>query len=277
MPTASLLAGLPRRKEQMRTLICSAIKGGVGKTTVTAGLGRALARRGYKVAYLDCDFFAPNLNVELGANGELTGTGSGQIIPVVTPEGFELVSMGSVYVPDQAVTLSEEAAIPQITELLRPGEIRWNSPDFLLIDTAPTSGAVIQASLNAPDLLGTIIITHPSRMARADLLRSLSLMRDKRIPIFGVVVNQAYWECLCGHREATFDLTPEDIEEACRPWGVEVVGVIPHSRDLAGHFDALAERVLVATPVVVPEEPKPSRLGRRLMDLVSKALERRGI
>ena len=46
-------------------LICSG-KGGVGKTTTTANLGIALARRGASTVVLDADFGLRNLDLLLG-------------------------------------------------------------------------------------------------------------------------------------------------------------------------------------------------------------------
>lgn len=254
----------------MRSIVISAIKGGVGKTKVAAQIGRALARQGKRVAFLDLDYFAPNLDVELNAvNTSLDGTGYGEIIPAITPEGFQFVSLGLIYLQDQAVMVGEQDAVREISQL--QGQVKWNSPDFLVVDTAPTSSGVIQASLKAPSLLGTIIVTHPSQVAKADLLRSLSLMKDKRIPILGVVINQAYYVCPeCGHRELTYDLRSEDIDKICADWGVEVLGIIPHSQRLDGYFDAMAGKVIEGAPILLPEERKPSRLPRRLMSWLLK-------
>ena len=46
-------------------LICSG-KGGVGKTTLTANLGIALAKQGARTAVLDADFGLRNLDLLLG-------------------------------------------------------------------------------------------------------------------------------------------------------------------------------------------------------------------
>jgi len=50
----------------MKSIVVTSGKGGVGKTTVTACLGRALAALGNRVALLDADFGLNNLDVVLG-------------------------------------------------------------------------------------------------------------------------------------------------------------------------------------------------------------------
>lgn len=49
----------------MKSIVVTSGKGGVGKTTVTANLGRALAGLGVRVALLDADFGLNNLDVVL--------------------------------------------------------------------------------------------------------------------------------------------------------------------------------------------------------------------
>jgi len=259
----------------MKSIVCSSVKGGTGKTKVTAGIGKALARMGKQVALADYDYFAPNLDVELHTDGaELGGDGFGKIIPAKTQEGIEFVSLGLIYLQDQAVLVSEEDAIRDILQL--QSQIRWDSPDYLIIDTAPTSSAVIQTSLRAPNLLGTVIVTQPSRVSRADLLRSFSLMKDKRIPILGVVINQAYYVCSqCGYQEQIYDLNSNNIEKLCDDWGVPVLGVVPHSQNLDGHFDDLANKIIKGTPVVLPEEKKPSEVPVRLVSWLKKIMSKK--
>ncbi|MBM5784875.1 MAG: septum site-determining protein MinD, partial [Cyanobacteria bacterium K_DeepCast_35m_m1_288] len=54
-------------------LICSG-KGGVGKTTLTANLGIALARQGMRTAVLDADFGLRNLDLLLGLENRIVYT-----------------------------------------------------------------------------------------------------------------------------------------------------------------------------------------------------------
>lgn len=50
----------------MRKIVVTSGKGGVGKTTVTATLGRKLALQGYKVVLVDGDVGLNNLDVVTG-------------------------------------------------------------------------------------------------------------------------------------------------------------------------------------------------------------------
>ncbi|MCQ2400192.1 MAG: AAA family ATPase, partial [Clostridia bacterium] len=55
-----------------RIIVVTSGKGGVGKTTVVANLGRQLASRGKKVLLMDADFGLNNLDINLGTEDEIT-------------------------------------------------------------------------------------------------------------------------------------------------------------------------------------------------------------
>ncbi len=54
-----------------RKIVITSGKGGVGKTTVTANLGRALARLGQRVVLIDVDFGLNNLDVVMGLENKI--------------------------------------------------------------------------------------------------------------------------------------------------------------------------------------------------------------
>jgi len=254
-------------------IVISAVKGGTGKTKVTAGIGKALARQGKRVAFLDLDYFAPNLDVELEVTDPLEGDGCGHVLPSHTPDGSQFMSLGQIYVTDQAVTVGEDAAIYDIKQLLKPETIQWEPFDYMVIDTAPTSSGVIQACLLIPGLLGTILISQPSRVSRADLYRSISLMKDKQVPVLGAVVNQAYYVCpSCGATSPAYDLTPEDIEAVVSKYHVPVLGKIPHAGNLDKYFDELAIAVMAATPVLLAGEKRVSPIPRKMMGCIGRVI-----
>ena len=57
-----------------RIIVTTSGKGGVGKTTVTANLGMALARLGRQVALVDADFGLRNLDLLLGLENRVVYT-----------------------------------------------------------------------------------------------------------------------------------------------------------------------------------------------------------
>ena len=57
-----------------RIIVITSGKGGVGKTTTTANIGMALARRGRKVAVVDADFGLRNLDLLLGLENRIVYT-----------------------------------------------------------------------------------------------------------------------------------------------------------------------------------------------------------
>jgi septum site-determining protein MinD len=66
IPGAQARASVPRNAEQGRCLVITSGKGGVGKTTVTANLGAALADGGKRVVVVDADVGLRNLDVVMG-------------------------------------------------------------------------------------------------------------------------------------------------------------------------------------------------------------------
>ena len=55
----------------MRKIVVTSGKGGVGKTTVTASLGRKLADMGYRVVMADADVGLNNLDVVTGVDSRV--------------------------------------------------------------------------------------------------------------------------------------------------------------------------------------------------------------
>jgi flagellar biosynthesis protein FlhG len=71
-PNANVdLSDVPRRNPgPMKVIAISSGKGGVGKSSVTASIGVALADFGYRVGMIDCDFGLSNLHILFGARPE---------------------------------------------------------------------------------------------------------------------------------------------------------------------------------------------------------------
>jgi len=81
------------KKIKNRLLVFSG-KGGVGKSTVAANLGLAIAKKGKRVGLIDVDIHGPNLAKMLGVEGKrLSASKEKKIQPVPITDNLSLVSM----------------------------------------------------------------------------------------------------------------------------------------------------------------------------------------
>ncbi len=168
-------------------LICSG-KGGVGKTTLTANLGIALARLGHPVAVLDADFGLRNLDLLLGLENRIVYTAQ-----EVLAESCRL---------EQALVRHKQQ--PNLS-LLPAGQSRmleWLTPEdmqkiagqlaerfaYVLID-APAG--VEQGFRNAAAAAReAIVVTNPEVSAVRDADRVIGLLHSMEIDPIQLILNR---------------------------------------------------------------------------------------
>src|SRR5690606_24124299 len=101
-------------------------KGGVGKSTITANLAVALAKKGYKVGLVDADIYGPSMplmfNVEEEKPMPVEINGRNLIQPIES-HGVKLLSIGFFANTDQAVVWRGPMATRALTQLFT--EANW--------------------------------------------------------------------------------------------------------------------------------------------------------
>ena len=265
----------------MRVVPVMATKGGTGKTKVCVSLGRALKSRGLSVGFLDVDWVAPNLHIELGItreSGLVLSQGVGDTVePIMSPEGFPLVSSAFVFPPDQAISMDEESTVNDISELIKPGVINWGPIDYLLMDTPPTTSRSVHSALKIPDLYGVVMVTQPASTSIADLFRTVSLLRDLRVPVLGLVGNQVYVVCDHGEKLDLYDLSESDIRLFCDVHNLPYLGSIPHVLPKRGlpHLDGIVDNLTSQEPVMLSEARVSSLPYKLLLALVRRKKDAR--
>jgi septum site-determining protein MinD len=168
-------------------LICSG-KGGVGKTTLTANLGIALARQGARTAVLDADFGLRNLDLLLGLENRIVYTA-------------QEVLAGSCRLEQALVKHKQEpnlallpAGNPRMLEWLTPDDMRkiaqmvGENYDVVLIDApAGIEGGFRNAMAAASE---AIVVTTPEVSAVRDADRVIGLLGSEGVQRIQLVLNR---------------------------------------------------------------------------------------
>ena len=181
-------------------------KGGVGKSTVSAGLALTLARRGMSVGIMDIDITGPLIPKMMGLEEAELHVEEGQIFPAIGPEGIKIISMAFLIEdPDKPVIWRGPIKLGAIQQFI--GDVAWGSLDALIIDFPPgTSDEPLTVSQNLPGIDGVVIVTTPQEVALLDSRKSINFAKTVSLPVIGVVENMSGYS-LSGTAAPGSDLT----------------------------------------------------------------------
>lgn len=225
-----------------RVLIVASGKGGVGKSTVAANLGAALAAMGKSVGLVDADIYGFSIPRIVGLREAPRVITDGVIIP---PEasGMKVMSMGSLVEERQPVIWRG----PMLSKLLGQflGEVQWGEPDYLVVDSPPGTGDVA-ISLQAQLPKGAVLlVTTPQELASAVAARVSAMAARTGQKVVGVVENMAYFACPhCGEPTALFG--QGGAEKLARELAVPLLARLPLVPEVAALADAGTPAVLAA-------------------------------
>ncbi|MBO9602045.1 MAG: Mrp/NBP35 family ATP-binding protein [Novosphingobium sp.] len=179
-------------------------KGGVGKSTLTANLAVALKRAGRKVGIVDADIYGPSQPTLLDTKDERPRAENNKLIPVPTPSGIPVLSMGYLVEPGRAIAWRGPMAGNALGQLI---EAEWGDVEVLLVDLPPGTGDVQLTMLQRFKPAGAIIISTPQDLALIDATRAMQFFETGGIPIVGIVENMAGYACPhCGEISDPFGL-----------------------------------------------------------------------
>jgi Mrp family chromosome partitioning ATPase len=200
-------------------------KGGVGKSTVTAGLAVKLRRQGQKVGILDADVTGPSIPRLFGlSSGGLRGGQQG-MLPAATHNGIKVVS-ANLLLKDELTPIIWRG--PMIAGAIKQfwTDALWGKLDTMLVDLPPgTSDAAISVIQNLP-LAGAILVTTPQELAAMVVIKAVSMLKEMKVPILGVIENMSYFRCPeSGQEHAIFG--PSHAEDIASVAGVPVWARLP--------------------------------------------------
>ena len=225
-----------------RTVAVASAKGGVGKSTVTVGLARALAARGFKVGVLDADVHGPSVPTLLGLSGQ-RGTREVEGRRLIVPgeaHGVKANSIGLLTGNDDPVVWRGPMVQGAIARML--WDTDWGELDVLLLDMPPGTGDPQLGLAQDVKPYGAVVVTTPQDLALLDARKGVSMFETVGIPVLGWVENMAVFTCPdCGSAHRVFgdgDLALSVPKLASLPLSLDMRGGSDGYEDLADAFAA---------------------------------------
>ena len=247
-------------------------KGGVGKSSVTVNLALAMAGQGLKVGIVDADVYGHSVPAMLGVADSRPTQVEDLIMPVPTPSGVSVISIGMLKPRrDQVVAWRGPMLDRALVQML--SDVYWGDLDVLLLDLPPGTGDIaISLGQHLPGA-EVVVVTTPQEAAAevAERAGTMASMMHQRV--VGVVENMSYLACPhCGpeHQIDVFgsgggDRVAKTLSERFG-YDVPVLGRIP----LEG---ALREGGDVGKPIVESDPTAPAAIE---LSAVAERLSGRG-
>lgn len=210
-------------KRQRRIVVVGSGKGGVGKSTLSANLAVALARMGRKVGLVDADIYGPSQPRLMANEDSRPVAEDNKLVPVDSPWGVPLLSMGHLVKPGQAIAWRGPMAGNALGQLI---DAHWGDVEILIVDLPPGTGDVQLTMLQKHKPAGAVIVSTPQDLALMDATRAVHLFEQGQIPVIGMVENMAGYRCPhCGEESDPFG--SGGAQAAAGTMGLDFLGRVP--------------------------------------------------
>ena len=209
-------------------------KGGVGKSSTTASLATAMAKRGYKVGIMDADITGPSIPTAFGLDTRAVGDGE-SIFPELTPGGIKIISLNLLLENKGDPVVWRGSLLGGVVKQFWT-DVRWGELDYLFIDMPPGTGDVPLTVFQSIPVDGIVVVTSPQDLVSLIVTKAVRMAEMMNKPILGVVENYSYFQCPnCGEKHYIFGKS--NLEQVAAELQVKVLAQIPMDPAMAAAMD----------------------------------------
>lgn len=204
-----------------RTIVVTAGKGGVGKTTISANLGASLAKLGKSTVVIDMDIGLRNLDVVMGLENRVVYN----IMDII--EGRCKISQALVrdkhldnlfLLPASQIHNKEDIDIDKVVDIVTSLE---GSFDYILLDSPAGIEKGFESAVSPAK--EALIVATPDVSSVRDADRVIGIIESKGIFSISLIVNRYDLNLVAKKKMLDFESIVEIL-------GVDAIGVVPEDK-----------------------------------------------
>ncbi len=241
-------------------------KGGVGKSTVAAGIAISLALEGYEVGLMDVDVHGPTIPNLFGLTNSRPGlTPAEKLVPLKVLPNLKVISIGFLLQSQKdALIWRGPLKIGLIEQFIY--DVEWENLDYLIVDCPPGTGdeplTIFQLMKDAQ----AVFVTTPQNVSVIDVEKSVTFCEKMGIKVTGIVENMARIKCPeCGKDIKIFP--GRGGEKIAEEFNIKLLASLPMSHKLmeaadSGKLHKEVKELSMFSPVIeaIIEESKSREL-----------------
>ncbi len=231
----SMLEKLNPKSSVKKVIAVVSGKGGVGKSTVTAMLAVAMARKGKRVGILDADITGPSAPTAFGVTA-CQGASEDGLYPALTKGGIQVMSINLLLDNSTDPVVWRGPVIAGAVKQFWT-DVIWEDVDYLFVDMPPGTGDVPLTVFQSLPVDGVVIVTSPQDLVSMIVSKAVKMANMMHIPVLGFVENYSYLECPdCGKRINVFG--ESRLDEVAEAFGLPVLARLPIDPKVAECYDS---------------------------------------
>jgi ATP-binding protein involved in chromosome partitioning len=114
----------------------------------------------------------------------------GERIQPMEAHGLKLMSIGFLVEPEKAVIMRGPMLHGIVQQFLH--QVDWGDLDYLVIDLPPGTGDVPLSLSQSLPLTGAVVVCTPQEVALLDATRAVSMFRQLKVPMLGMIENMSF-------------------------------------------------------------------------------------